>query len=139
MGAQACDAPAESKPAGVMSVAQVPPKSRKLGKFCHGGLLCEDPDRLLGYRVPWICSNRQVSTYLARCSMRHLDWRLVVEFYRSRYADMTLTDGRLEIVGTRGVAGPEAVTPASKPGTQAPTLLVQRLANAIEITAVRGD
>ena len=120
-------------------VRALPGKAPVRGKFCPGGLLCEDDKRLFGFRVPWICSHRQASQRIARCSMRHMEWALVVEFFRSRYANIRQRDGVVEITGLRGVSGPEAVTKTNEEGLQPPTLLVQKLPNAIEITAVRGD
>lgn len=108
-------------------------------KWCNGGLLCEDREPLFGYRVPWVCSHREQSTYLARCSMRHLEWSHVVEFFSSRYKDVVVGDKTIRIVGRRSVAAATQVTPTrAQARPQPPSLLVQRFANAIEVTVMRG-
>jgi hypothetical protein len=129
--------PVRSVPAPVVTARNV----KSIGaKWCNGGLLCEDRKQLAGYRVPWICSHRQHRKYLARCSMRHLQWQHLVEFFTSRYADVTVDDDTIRIVGRRSVTASAPVTrTAEMLGMQQASLVVQRLPNAIEITVLRGD
>jgi len=110
-------------------------------RWCPGGLLCEDTKPLLGYRVPWACSSREVRTYVARCSTGYIAWEHIVEFFESRYAviEHEAAGGMLTITGRRGVVhlGRES-TATDAPFAQPATLIVKRHGNGIEFTATRG-
>ncbi len=134
----ACEAPTPKPPRPPQVTASKPSPAPTLAKWCYGGLLCESAEPLFGYRVPWACSNRDERRYLARCSMRYVPWQHMVEFFVSRYADVTVTTNRIDVVGRGAVVVPQAVTPTVDRGVLPPSLVVRRLANGIEIMALRG-
>ncbi len=96
--------------------------------ICPGGLLCEDPAPLLGWRVPQRCTQRHVRGPVASCSMDGLPWSHVVEFFGSRYADVEELPSGLRIVGQ-----------APAPGLSPPRLQVVRTDERFELLALPGD
>ncbi len=120
--------------------APVPANAENSGrKWCPGGLLCEDAETLMGYRVPWACGRREVSSRISRCAVRHVNWRPVVEFFKTRYRDVTVTERDVVVRGTSGVHMPVGATPVGQRfGEVPPMLRATRHERAAEIVVITG-
>jgi len=110
---------------------------------CPGGLLCEDSELLLSWRVPVGCERRKATATLQTCWLPATEWARVLEFFRSRYGEIELDakggviHGKLPplLAQRRADAPATAQAPARNP----PLLLLQRKSQGAELVAIAGD
>lgn len=129
--------PVAQRPVARASVADDTPAQ------CPGGLLCEDPQLLLSWRVPVGCERRKSTATLQSCWLPATEWPRVLEFFRSRYGEIELDakgaviHGKLPplLAQRRADAPATAQPPARKP----PLLLLQPRAQGAELVAIAGD
>ncbi len=110
---------------------------------CAGGLLCEDPQLLLSWRVPVGCERRKATSTMQTCWLPATEWARVLEFFRSRYDSVTLDAKGAKIYGKLPplLAQRRADAPltAEAPARVAPLLLLQQKAQGAELVAIAGD
>lgn len=102
---------------------------------CPGGLLCESPALVDGWRVPRDCEPSQLGQRVRTCWLQDQDWPRLVEFFRSRYPHAVENGPLLRICG-------QQLPPPARPGTpqRTPPLLLAHLrARGVELVLLSGD
>lgn len=128
-----CEQPRPSVP----TVRQAPahgttaaaPPAVAAAPLCPGGLLCESPDTMLGWRVPVGCAPEASGRRVQVCWLAATDFGRVLEFFQTRY--------RVEIL-PEGAAVHPRLAPAAA-GSDAPLLHVLRRPQGVELVAMAGD
>ena len=93
--------------------------------------MCEDPRRLLGWRVPAGCRRGVASAQVAACRLPAGDWPRLREFFSSRYTVGPLADLPADQAF--------AVSPRAAMVGLPPRLQVWRRPDAVELLALAGD
>ncbi len=126
-----CGSPPPVVPDTARSMPEPPPQPD-----CPGGLLCEAPALLDGWRVPQPCVAVWLGPRVATCWLPGQDWPRLVEFFQSRYPHAVLSGPLLRIAGQAPL--PAGVTPPL-PGPTPPLLLGHQRPQGVELVLLAGD
>ncbi len=125
----ACQTPPPPKPVVAAPVPQT-------DDACPGGLLCEAPQPIDGWRVPRACQPARLGQRVTTCWMPGLEWQRVGEFFQSRYPHAQVNGAQVRIAG---LAPPPAHTSPSQPLPTPPLLLAHRRPLGVELVLLAGD
>ena len=112
-----------------------PPALPVVRQACPGGLLCEAPAPLEGWRVPELCAVSRLGQRVVTCWLQGQDWPRLVEFLTSRYPHAVQNGPLLRIVGQ---APPARENPAQV-ATTTPLLLAHQRPQGVELVLLAGD
>ena len=103
---------------------------------CLGGLVCEAPTLVDGWRVPRGCQPSRLGQRVLTCWLEDQDWRRLVEFFQSRYPH-AVENGPLLRISGQWHEPPHLA--ANTPQRTPPLLLAHQRPRGVELVLLAGD
>jgi hypothetical protein len=101
---------------------------------CPGGLVCEAPVPVDGWRVPQKCQPSRLGQRVQTCWLENQDWPRLVEFFKTRYPH-GVENGPLLRISGQWQHPPHPGAPAPTP----PLLLAHQRPLGVELVLLAGD